>query len=342
MRTYHVYKFQNLINGKIYVGKSINIKKRYYAWQYNYQNKKEKHVSLFSRAITKYGFDKFSFEILGEYHNTDDMDNAEMQFINEFNCVSPHGYNLQHKLEKSLICHETSRSKMSKSQQGLSRKNKMIDIPYIGVRCDSKNKFSTRLQINRKSVCRNFDTVEDAAMAYDKIMLFLHGPDARINFEDRRDSFLMSDLTSFYSNFLIPKNKKYTKYVGVNWIHKNKKWGMVFDRTKPEYKGLRLKQFTSETEAAEYADMLTIFLKMNRKINFSEKINDYNKELLEETFKNIHLPYTSDYKGVAKSGKKWRCYCNVGGKQITISSKYLTAEEAYNALLVYKKQNNIF
>jgi group I intron endonuclease len=50
-----IYKISNLINGKIYIGQSVHIEKR---WQQHCNNTGR---SLIAKAIQKYGKDSFSF-----------------------------------------------------------------------------------------------------------------------------------------------------------------------------------------------------------------------------------------------------------------------------------------
>lgn len=52
-----IYKITNRINGKSYVGQSINMEKRFKEHLY-------KQDTYIDRAIHKYGKDNFNFEIL--------------------------------------------------------------------------------------------------------------------------------------------------------------------------------------------------------------------------------------------------------------------------------------
>ena len=47
---------------------------------------------LFYRAISKYGFENFSYEILGEYP-VEKLDEMEIYFIKYYNTMAPNGYN---------------------------------------------------------------------------------------------------------------------------------------------------------------------------------------------------------------------------------------------------------
>lgn len=56
-----IYKIQNLLNGKLYIGSSLNVKRRLTLHKCNLR--KNKHVNLaLQNAFKKYGQDAFSFE----------------------------------------------------------------------------------------------------------------------------------------------------------------------------------------------------------------------------------------------------------------------------------------
>ena len=52
----YIYKFENKINGKIYIGKTKNIKERIYQHNHVTRNKNTK----FGNALRKYGYDSFN------------------------------------------------------------------------------------------------------------------------------------------------------------------------------------------------------------------------------------------------------------------------------------------
>lgn len=70
-----IYKIENLINGKVYIGKSINIQHRFRAHKNDSFNPKSKsYNSAIYRAIRKYGIENFSFEVIEE---------CKEEFLNE-------------------------------------------------------------------------------------------------------------------------------------------------------------------------------------------------------------------------------------------------------------------
>lgn len=88
-----IYKLTNKLNGKCYIGQSINIKKRLNV----YKNCNCKSQNKIYNAIKKYGFKNFDVEILfeDEFKNIsyDKLNELEIYFIDKYQSVK-NGYNL--------------------------------------------------------------------------------------------------------------------------------------------------------------------------------------------------------------------------------------------------------
>ena len=84
-----IYRITNLINNKVYIGQTVHPNKRW--WEHQQRAKTHYDNYPIHLAIDKYGAENFSFEIL-EW--TEDYDNEEARLINEYNSISPNGYNL--------------------------------------------------------------------------------------------------------------------------------------------------------------------------------------------------------------------------------------------------------
>lgn len=82
-----IYKIENKINHKIYIGQSNDPERRFNEHCF----KREKYISLLDRAINKYGKDKFSFKILGWF---EDYNKKEIYFIQHYRSLTPNGYNI--------------------------------------------------------------------------------------------------------------------------------------------------------------------------------------------------------------------------------------------------------
>ena len=95
-KTAVIYKFENKLNGHIYIGQSINERRRYY----RHLNKKDAKYPI-DLAIKKYGIEQFDYTILYQFQFTDKADakrilnEKEIQYIKQYNCISPNGYNIK-------------------------------------------------------------------------------------------------------------------------------------------------------------------------------------------------------------------------------------------------------
>jgi group I intron endonuclease len=88
-----IYKIENLINGKIYIGQSKNIEKRWTAHRtrpFN-QNSKQYDSPLY-RSIRKYGLENFRFVVLEETL-VEDLDNREKYWIEYYESHNKEGVN---------------------------------------------------------------------------------------------------------------------------------------------------------------------------------------------------------------------------------------------------------
>lgn len=83
-----IYKIENLVNGKVYIGQSIHIERR---WQEHCQPSSR---SLIGKAIQKYGKEHFTFQVLDEC-TEEYLDELEERYISVYNSVVPNGYNIE-------------------------------------------------------------------------------------------------------------------------------------------------------------------------------------------------------------------------------------------------------
>lgn len=85
-----IYRIKNLVNGKVYVGQSVRIKKRFKEHIYN-----KKRASVIHKAIQKYGYENFDFKILEIVEKSEDLSNRELYYIAKYNSsVHSNGYNV--------------------------------------------------------------------------------------------------------------------------------------------------------------------------------------------------------------------------------------------------------
>lgn len=87
-----IYKITNNVNGKVYIGQSINIKAR---WKDHIHalNREDSKCTLLQRAWNKYKQENFSFDIL-ELCSEDMLDEVETKYINIYDSCK-NGYNIE-------------------------------------------------------------------------------------------------------------------------------------------------------------------------------------------------------------------------------------------------------
>lgn len=87
-----IYKITNLLNGKCYIGQSINIQKRWTNHKTSYKNpNKDCYNYPLYKAFRKYGLENFKFEILEEC-TQNKLDSLEKYWIKYYNSYN-NGYN---------------------------------------------------------------------------------------------------------------------------------------------------------------------------------------------------------------------------------------------------------
>lgn len=110
-----IYKIENKINGKVYVGKTNNFRKRYTRYKSSYYNRAERQInSYLMKSIDKYRPENFTFSVL-EFCSIDAL--AEKELFWMVALESTHlekGYNLRMDSSTGMITHDSTREKISK------------------------------------------------------------------------------------------------------------------------------------------------------------------------------------------------------------------------------------
>lgn len=89
----YIYRILNKINGKSYIGQTVQLKTR---WSGHVRSSRD-GSSKIGEAIKKYGLENFEFVILEEVESQEDLDRLEKHYISFFETnmsSGGHGYNL--------------------------------------------------------------------------------------------------------------------------------------------------------------------------------------------------------------------------------------------------------
>lgn len=120
-----IYKLTHKKNGKVYIGQSKHLKRRLYEHKQCESTENNKgSQSVIRRAIKKYGFDSFKYEIIIICKDGDYMDLMETKIINFYNSMVPNGYNVRDGGNKVFIS-EDGKKRISKANSGRVLTEKM-------------------------------------------------------------------------------------------------------------------------------------------------------------------------------------------------------------------------
>ena len=119
-----IYCYTNQINGKKYIGQTINPEQRKNQHKSSAFNPKdEEYETLLHKAFRKYGYDSFTYEILVEIKDNDFnlLNELECYYIQKLNSKTPNGYNILDGGDNCARPHnEETREKMRWSHAALT------------------------------------------------------------------------------------------------------------------------------------------------------------------------------------------------------------------------------
>lgn len=122
-----IYGFQNIYNGKWYIGKAKNLYNRYCDHKNDWPNHQEKQ---FYQAIKKYGWDSFNYYILKTYQeipSKEELSKAEEEMILKYDSYK-NGYNASSK-SSGGFCSEEHLTKCQKVLEEFNKNQKNENHP---------------------------------------------------------------------------------------------------------------------------------------------------------------------------------------------------------------------
>lgn len=139
-----IYKITNMVNGKVYIGQSVNIEKRWqtHATKYNNPKNKEYNKVLYC-AMRKHGFENFEFEILMECEE-ELLDLMEIYYIEKYNSYihaeNSNGYNIDKGGYTTKGLRHTKKTKKKLSIIAKERFKNKENHPFYGRHHSEENK----------------------------------------------------------------------------------------------------------------------------------------------------------------------------------------------------------
>lgn len=109
-----IYKITNLVNGKVYVGKTVNFRKRYNVYKSAFNKQDVRKINeYFLNSMNKHGIDNFLFGIIEECPIYA-LSERELYWIEKLSSTKrKFGYNLRLDSSTGMITHEETKKKIS-------------------------------------------------------------------------------------------------------------------------------------------------------------------------------------------------------------------------------------
>lgn len=105
-----IYKIENTVDGKVYVGKTVDFYRRYHQHVYTYRKAVKRGANRYLyNAFKKHGIDNFVFSIL-EICRREDASELELLWMEKLSSLDrAFGYNLRADSSSGMITHEDTR-----------------------------------------------------------------------------------------------------------------------------------------------------------------------------------------------------------------------------------------
>lgn len=207
--TIGIYIITNTINGKIYIGKSKNIERRFkqhksYMKNKNLDNKRCNPLLWYS--CKKYGIDSFTFEILQSFKifNDEVLKDAELFWIEFYGCTDRElGYNLRKDSSSNMVVHPETSNKIS-----LNLKNQWKNNLRSNHSLKMKENWKTRDKNKQSELLKKHLTKYSYNVYEGNILLYC------LSYSELKEKGLASCLSSFsrkktdrvnFKNFIIER-----------------------------------------------------------------------------------------------------------------------------------------
>jgi len=126
----YIYKIENTVDNKVYIGQTTqDLEIR---WRCH--RKKSSNCRYLKSAIQKYGIDNFEFKLVCITFDSQ-LDDMEKEYIEQYDCLAPNGYNLRLGGDSGKH-HEDTKRKISAT---LLQNKKIIQFDVQGNRLNSFN-----------------------------------------------------------------------------------------------------------------------------------------------------------------------------------------------------------
>lgn len=329
---YSVYLITNLVNGKIYIGKTKKSLEKRFEDHLN-DGKDLSNTRFLMNAIRKYGQENFKIELIETTPTEQDSYNRESYWIMEKRSHERNiGYNMIIGGGEAKGTYDPIES-IKKNKKVLSiRLTNYVKKSGIGVNKE-KNKYAVVRNHLGKVHRYTTDNLDLAKEISDKFSIYVYGKDIPLNFPEKANNYTQIDLEENFKLFSTRKRPKTSSFKGVGKL--GNKWTASIN-----FHGFRrfLGYFDTEKEAAIAVDKARYFLKGENSIfyNFKENLEDYKNIDLNTWFNNNSY---KEYPNISFSKPKQKFQVTHKEQKIGQFQTLEQAIEAWDMAILYYKFN---
>lgn len=211
-REYKIYKITNLINNKIYIGRTyLTLEQRF--WKHKDNAIKRNKTFYLYKSMRKHGIENFKIELIENNKTLTENKDRETFYILKFKSYIPTiGYNI-------LIGNNNETSYFQpKMQQQIAKSIQKLPptrskIGYKGISIHKYKKsivFGVKIYNGRGNCISQYcSTIEEAINFYDRLALHIYGDEAFINKEEKRTEYLQLNKSEGIDKLLNKINNKH-------------------------------------------------------------------------------------------------------------------------------------
>jgi group I intron endonuclease len=258
-----IYKITNKINGKIYVGKTIN--RPLTRFSGHKSGARNGSTMPIHRAMRKYGDENFDFQVIDTAESHEELKVKEFKWIRDLNSrVNGNGYNLEHGDED-----DNPTPDESSIVKRLATKRLNPSKEYVGVWFHKeKRKWGFTVEFRKREITKKrYSTEKDAAIGRDLAICEVWKDDETclkiMNFPE-----LLLDIRANKIKDPLAEREiavKKSNYRGVSVCHQTGKWESVVVHKQKRY---RIVSFDTQEEAAEMSDWIKVSNNIPSELNF--------------------------------------------------------------------------